>query len=676
MAVTEGEWLWSPKPEFSERAQVTQFTHWLREQRGHDFADYHALHRWSVDDIEGFWSAIWDYFDVRSDTPPEHVLQATEMFAAQWFKGARVNYAEHVLRHEAKAAPGETAIHHQTETRPLARMSWQTLGQQVRQVATQLRDLGIRPGDCVASYMPNVPETTVAMLACMAVGAVWSSTAPEFGTGTVVDRLSQIQPKLMFVCDGYRFGGRNFDRRAEVGQIVSSLPSLQQVIWLPYLEPERRDPPVPGALPWATMLAGPEVSRDAFHYERVDHQHPLWVMFSSGTTGLPKAITHNHVGQLVEHLKLTHFHFNLSPGGVMFFYSTTGWAMYNLLVSALLSGAAIVQYDGSPVHPGLDFLWSLAANTGATNFGASPTFVQMMEKAGLRPGERFDLSALESVLVAGAPSTPETFKWFYDNVKEDLWVTSQSGGTEVGSAFVGAVPTLPVYAGEIQCRCLGMDIQAWSDDGQALVDEVGEMVCVKPFPSMPIYFWNDPQGRRYHEAYFEHFPGVWRHGDFIKINARGGCFIYGRSDSTLNRYGVRIGSAEVYRVVEQVDEVADSLVVCCELEGGHFFMPLFLQLKPGVALSDALIDKIASRLRSECSPRHVPDQMLAVSHIPYTLTGKKMEVPVRKLLMGWPLEKAASRDAMMNPDSLEWFVDFAARRAEQAQPSGSRAAKR
>jgi acetoacetyl-CoA synthetase len=344
--------------------------------------------------------------------------------------------------------------------------------------------------------------------------------------------------------------------------------------------------------------------------------------------------------------------------------------MYNLLVSALLSGAAIVQYDGSPVHPGLDFLWSLAAATRATNFGASPTFVQMMEKAGLKPGEQFDLSALEAVLVAGAPSTPETFKWFYDNVKPDLWVTSQSGGTEVGSAFVGASPTLPVHAGEIQARCLGMDVRSWSDEGQALVDEVGELVCVKPFPSMPIFFWKDTDGKRYHEAYFDVFPGVWRHGDFIKINQRGGCYIYGRSDSTLNRYGVRIGTAEIYRAVEQVEEVADSLVVCIELDGGHFFMPLFLKLKPGFVLDDALVKKITQKLKSDCSPRHVPDKMLAVEQIPYTLTGKKMEVPVRKILMGWPLAKAASRDAMMNPGAIDWYVDFAQTSQDYVRPSG------
>ena len=669
MAVMEGEWLWSPRPEYAARAQLTQFLDWLRQTQGRDVADYEALRRWSVEDVEGFWSALWTYFDVQSDGAPTTVLQGEGMLGARWFDGTRVNYAEHLLRYESQAAEGETAIFHQTENRALDRMSWQQLGQQVRVLATRLRAMGIRPGDRVVSYMPNVPETTVAMIATIAVGAVWSSTAPEFGIRTVIDRLSQIEPKLIFVSDGYRFGGKDFDRTQEVQKIVTGLPTLEQVIWLPYLRPDRTTPPVPQALSWAEALDGPAVPADTFRYERVDNRHPLWVMFSSGTTGLPKAITHNHVGQLVEHLKLSAFHFNLAPGQVMFFHSTTGWAMYQLLVSSLLRGAAIVQYDGSPVHPGLDFLWSLAASTGATNFGASPTFVQMMEKAGLRPRDHFDLSALEAVLVAGAPSTPETFKWFYDNVKEDLWVTSQSGGTEVGSAFVGASPTLPVYAGEIQCRCLGMDIQAWSDDGQPLTDTVGELVCVKPFPSMPIFFWGDRDGTRYREAYFEHFPGVWRHGDFIKINARGGCYIYGRSDSTLNRFGVRIGAAEVYRAVEQVEAVADSVVVCCELEGGNFFMPLFVQLKPGFALDEALIAAINTKLRSDCSPRHVPDRIYAVPKVPYTLTGKKMEVPVRKLLMGWPEAQAASRDAMMNPDSLDWFVDFVATTADYRKPS-------
>ncbi|HKY90659.1 MAG TPA: acetoacetate--CoA ligase, partial [Nevskiaceae bacterium] len=481
----------------------------------------------------------------------------------------------------------------------------------------------------------------------------------EFGTKTVTERFTQIAPKLLFAADGYFFGGKKFDRANEVREIIAALPSLEHVVWLPFLDAKRTDCPFGHAMPWQDLVQHPDVSPGTFRYERVAYDHPMWVVFSSGTTGLPKAIVHSHVGALLEHLKLMHFHMNLGPGGVMFFYSTTGWMMYNLLVAALMTGASIVQYDGSPVYPDLEFLWKLAADTKATSFGASPTFVQMMEKAGLKPGERYDLSAMESALVAGSPSTPETFKWFYDVVKPDIWVTSQSGGTELCSGFVGASPTLPVRAGEIQTRLLGMDVHAWSDDGKEVIDQVGELVCTSPFPSMPIYFWNDPDGKRYHDAYFAVFDGVWRHGDFIKINQHGGCYIYGRSDSTLNRYGVRIGTAEIYRAVEQVEEVADSLVVCCELANAQYFMPLFVKLKPGFEGNEALIKKINAKLKADCSPRHVPDKTYFVEAIPYTLTGKKMEVPVRKILMAWPLEKAASRDAMMNPPSIDWYVNFA-----------------
>jgi acetoacetyl-CoA synthetase len=555
-------------------------------------------------------------------------------------------------------------------------MTWRELGRQVRIVATQLRALGVKPGDRVVSYMPNLPETAIAMVAATAIGAVWSSAAPEFGVKTVIERFAQIAPKLMFAADGYRFGGKDFRREREVRQIVAALPSLEHIVWLPFMEPQAPIPDLPGAILWSLLLDHCDVPRESFRYERVPFDHPLWIVFSSGTTGLPKAIVHSHVGVLVEHLKIMHLHINLKPGSVMFFYSTTGWMMWNILLAALLTGSAAVLYDGSPVHPGPDFLWKLTASTGSTCFGASPTFVQIMEKAGIRPGENHDLSRLESVIVSGAPSTPETFEWFYRCVKRDLWVTSQSGGTELCSGFVGAVPLLPVYAGEIQTRLLGFDVHAWSDNGEELSDAIGELVVTQPFPSMPIYFWNDEGGRRYHESYFETFPGVWRHGDFIRVNERGGCYIYGRSDSTLNRHGVRIGTAEVYRAVEQVPEVADSLIVCCELPGGAFFMPLFLKLKPGAELDDALIRKIAAKLREDCSPRHVPDRMYAVAEVPQTLTGKKMEVPVRKILMGWSPDSAASRDAMMNPTAIDFFVRFAQesidyqwRRAE-AEPIG------
>ncbi|WP_428310472.1 acetoacetate--CoA ligase [Hydrocarboniphaga sp.] len=659
MTIREGQHLWTPSEAFANASNIAQYQRWLATERDLQFADYETLHRWSVTETAAFWASIWDYFDVQSSTPYEQVIDQRKMPGAKWFQGSRVNYAEHLLRHEALARPGETVFHHLTENRPLQQMSWQELGRQVRILATRLRAMGVVPGDRVVSYMPNVPETAVAMIATVAVGAVWSSAAPEFGVKTVIDRFSQIAPKVMFACDGYRFGGKNFSRLAEVQDIAGKLPSLQTLVWLPYLDADSKATvPVAGAITWDSLMAHADVPRASFVFERVPYDHPIWVVFSSGTTGLPKPIVHSHVGVLLEHLKLMHFHINLRPGAPMFFYSTTGWMMWNLLIAALVAGAPAVLYDGSPMHPGPDFLWKLAADTRCVSFGASPTFVQMMEKAGLVPGTAYDLSALESVLVAGSPSTPETFDWFYRSVKQDLWVTSQSGGTEICSGFVGAVPTLPVYAGEIQARMLGMDVQAWNDDGHAVIDEVGELMVMTPFPSMPLYFWNDEGDRRYRDSYFAQYPGVWRHGDYIKINRRGGCYIYGRSDSTLNRYGVRIGTAEIYRCVEQLPEIADSLIVCCELAGGRYFMPMFVQLKAGQPLDEKLRDKIAAKLRSDCSPRHVPDQLYAVDLIPYTLTGKKMELPVRKILMGWAPEKAVSRDAMMQPAAIDWFIKF------------------
>jgi len=662
--VSEGQLLWTPRAEFVADSNVAHYMTWLRESRGVSVGDYEALRRWSVTDIEGFWASIWDYFEVESSTSYKRVLDHRVMPGAKWFEGSRVNYAEHLLRYEAKAGADETAFHHLSETRPLRQLSWHELARQVRILATQLRKLGLKPGDRIVSYMPNAPETAVAMMATIAIGAVWSSAAPEFGVKTVIERFAQIEPKLLFAADGYRFGGKDFTRGAEVQRIAGELPTLEHIVWLPFLDENAAPPALPNVVGWATLLEHPDLPREAFRFERVEHDHPIWILFSSGTTGLPKAIVHSHVGVLLEHLKLMHFQLGLHPGATMFFYSTTGWMMFNLLMAALLTGASAVLYDGNPAYPSQDLLWKLAADTGATMFGASPTFVQMMEKAGLKPGEQFDLSRLECVMAAGAPSTPETFAWFYRSVKQDLWVTSQSGGTEICSGFVGASPTLPVYAGEIQTRMLGMDVHAWSDDGKELVDEVGELVVTSPFPSMPVKFWNDTDGKRYHESYFDTFPGVWRHGDFIKINQRGGCYIYGRSDSTLNRYGVRIGTAEIYRAVEQEPEVADSLIVCCELPGGLFFMPLFVRLKPGFSLSDDVVSRINKRLRQDCSPRHVPDRIYAIEAIPYTLTGKKMEVPIRKILMGWAPEKAASRDAMQNPEALDYFVQFAQESAD------------
>jgi acetoacetyl-CoA synthetase len=655
--MTEGELLWTPDPAVAARSTVARFMRRLAE-RGRDFATYEDLRRWSVSDLDGFWAAVWEFFEVRSSAPYSRVLSSRTMPGAVWFEGSRVNYAEHLLRHEENAAPGETAIVHGSETRPLAAMSWHELGASVRAVATRLRELGVRPGDRVAAYLPNIPETAIAMIATIAVGAVWSSAAPEFGARTVIDRFAQIEPKLLFAADGYRYAGKDYDRAAEIRTILEALPTVERVVWLPYLDPGSK-PLGPNAIVWRELIDAPAPSREAFAYERVAHDHPLWVLFSSGTTGLPKPIVHGHAGVLVEHLKSTGLGQNLTPSSRAFFYTTTGWMMFNALVSDLLQGASIVLYDGHPAHPTPALLWQLAADARATSFGASPTFVQIMQKIGLVPRERFDLSALESVLLTGSPVTPESTAWFYTAVKDDLWVTSPSGGTELCAGLVGGCPLLPVYAGEIQTRLLGMDVHAWNARGEEVVNEVGELVVTSPAPSMPLRFMHDPGDVRYRETYFEHFPGVWRHGDFIKINERGGCYIYGRSDSTLNRYGVRIGSAEIYRAVEQLDEVADSLVVCLELPGGDFYMPLFVRLADGTAFDDALRERILTKLRTDCSPRHVPDEIHAVEAIPYTLTGKKMEIPVRRILAGTPPEKAASRDAMMHPAALDWYVEFA-----------------
>lgn len=663
--VSEGQLLWKPRDEFARASNVMRFMRWLKAERGLSFADYGELWQWSVTDIAAFWRAVWDYFEIASDGRCEAVVGGEGMFGAQWFRGTRVNYAEHMLR---GCERDDVVFHHESELRPAARMTWRELGAAVRKFATTLRELGVGPGDRVAACMPNIPETAIAMMATAAIGAVWSSAAPEFGVKTVVERFTQIAPKLLLVADGYRFGGRDFPRSDENRRIVEALPGLEHVVHLTYLG--TGSPPA-GALDWHMLARRAEVAAEDFSFQRVEHDHPLWVVFSSGTTGLPKAIVHSHVGVLLEHLKTLSFHIGLDRDSCIFFYSTTGWMMWNILLGALLTGSAAVLYDGSPTHPGADRLWRLAEAARVTCFGASPTFVQIMRQQGLRPGECFDLSRLTTVLMSGSPATPEAFEWFYEHVKRDLWVTSSSGGTEICSGFVGGCPTLPVYAGEIQTRMLGMDVHAWDDAGAELVDAVGELVVTKPFPSMPAFFWNDAGGKRYRESYFEHFDGVWRHGDFIKINSRGGCYIYGRSDSTLNRYGVRIGTAEIYRTLEAMDEIVDSLIVCCELPNGGFFMPLFVRLVEGVALDAALEAKIVSRLRTDCSPRHVPDAIHGVDAVPYTLTGKKMEIPVRKILMGVPPEKAASRDAMMNPPSIDWYIGFAEERGRAADLAGN-----
>ncbi|HVY86933.1 MAG TPA: acetoacetate--CoA ligase [Caulobacterales bacterium] len=667
--VKEGDLLWRGGAAFVESANVTAFMRWLERTRGLRFDDYASLYAWSVADIEAFWAAVWDYFAIISDTPYESVLSGRAMPGVRWFDGSRVNYAEHVLRHEAAKADA-IVLYHSSELRPLARTRWAELGAQVRALATALRARGVGPGDRVVSYLPNIVETMVAMLATVAIGAVWSAAAPEFGVQTVVDRFAQIEPKLMFAADGYRFGGKDFNRRAEIAEIVAGLPSLETIVWLDYLGGGER-PQLPGKtiVDWRTLLETPAPAREAFRFERVACDHPLWVLYSSGTTGLPKAIVHSHVGVLLEQLKSGGFHGDLKPSSIMFFYTTTGWMMWNALTRAPLAGGAAVLYDGSPAHGGFDMLWRLAEQTRATTFGASPTYVELMRKHGVTPRAHFDLSSLQAIALSGSPATPETFVWFYENVRPDLWITSQSGGTEFCSGLVVGAPTLPVYAGEIQARALGADVRVFSDAGEAVVDEVGELVVAQPMPSMPLRLWGDDDFAKYKEAFFDVYPGVWRHGDFMKLNRRGGCYIYGRSDATLNRFGVRIGSAEIYRTMESIDAVLDSLIVCIEEPGGGYFMPLFVKLRTPGRLSDALLGEINTQLRTQCSPRHVPDVIIEAPSIPYTLTGKRMEVPVRKLLMGWAPERAFNRGAMQDGAAMDWYLRFAAERRERVGAS-------
>ncbi|MGB8266795.1 MAG: acetoacetate--CoA ligase [Candidatus Velthaea sp.] len=661
--VAEGELLWTPSAEFAHDSHLGQFTRWLEERHDLRFADYAALWTWSVEEPAAFWGAIWEYFSIVTAAAPSAVL-AGEMPRTRWFPGSRINFAEHLLRYERRAAPDEVAIVHASERHAPASLTWSELGASVRALATWMRAIGIVPGDRVVSYLPTIPQTVIALIATTAIGAIWSSAAPEFGARTVLDRFAQIEPKLLFAADGYRFGGKDFDRTPEVEAIVAGLPSLERLVWLPYLDPAAPGPfahvPVTG---WEETLATAGPSAEAFAYERVAEDHPLWILYSSGTTGLPKAIVHGHVGITLEQFKTTAFNMNLKPSSRTFFYTTTGWMMFNALVAALLQGASIVLYDGHPAFPAPDRLWQLAASAGVTLFGASPTYVQQMQKAGLVPKDRYDLSGLETIFLAGSPASPETFAWFYENVKADLWVTSQSGGTDFCSGLVGSVATQPVYAGEIQGRVLGMDVHAWDDAGNELTDAVGELVVTSPCPSMPLFFWNDPGDVRYREAYFSTYPGVWRHGDFIKLNRRGGAYVYGRSDSTLNRFGVRIGSAEIYRCLAGLDEIDDSLIVCIETPGGGFFMPLFVKLAAGTVLDDLLEAAIVGRLRADCSPRHVPDEIHAVPDIPYTLSAKKMEVPVRRILQGAAAGVVAAPDAMRNPGAIDWFVAFRAANA-------------
>ncbi|MGH2912510.1 MAG: acetoacetate--CoA ligase, partial [Solirubrobacteraceae bacterium] len=581
--------LWTPSPERVTRSRMTAFMKWVEERHGRRFEDYRSLWRWSVDELDTFWGDIWEYCGVRASNPYERVLGSSEMPGARWFEGARLNYAENMLMRDRD--PQAIAVLHESELRPLGELTWDELSRQVVEVAEGLRLLGVQSGDRVAGYMPNVPETLVAFLACASIGAIWSCAAPEFGARSVVDRFAQIEPKVMFVVDGYRHGGKDFDRTDALATILEELPTLEHTILLPYLDAAADAKGLPGGLTWEELAARGEGATPRF--EQVGFEHPLWVLYSSGTTGLPKAIVHGHGGILVEQLKKSMLHLDLHRGDHMFWFTTTGWMMWNFLIGCLFADAAIVLYDGSPGYPDLGRLWALAERTRITCMGVSAGFLMSCEKDGVEPARDFDLSSLRSIGSTGSPLPPEGFHWVYERVAADMWLFSTSGGTDVCTAFVGGCPLLPVYEGEIQCRALGCSVEAWDELGRSLEDEVGELVLTKPLPSMPLFLWGDPDGERLRESYFDMYPGVWRHGDWIRITPRGGAVIYGRSDSTINRQGVRMGTSEIYRAAARVQQVLDALVVDIPHgPDGELKMILFVVLEQNTQLDEELTLKI------------------------------------------------------------------------------------
>jgi acetoacetyl-CoA synthetase len=643
--------LWSPAPDARSTTRIGAYLDWLWRTRDLRFANYDDLLRWSVTDLDAFWASVWDHFEVSSETHVGPALADERMPGARWFPTAHVNWAEHCLRLAGRLG-SDTVIVARSQTRERMTLSADRLRADVARVRAGLQQLGVGRGDRVAGYLPNVPEAVVAVLATASLGAVWTSCAPEFGVRSVVDRFSQVEPKVLLTIDGYRYGDREVDRSAEVAAIRQALPSLRATVILPYLRTDATR--VPDAMTWDELAA-----RDGdLAFERVPFDHPLFVLYSSGTTGLPKPIVHGHGGILLEHLKIHALHHDLGPSDRFFWFSTTGWMMWNYLVSGLAVDASIVLYDGSPAHPDLGALWRLAAEEGVTYFGTSAPYLMACRKEGLRPGELADVSRIRGIGSTGAPLPAEGFRYVYEAIGPSVHLQSVSGGTDVCTAFVGASPLVPVWEGEISCRHLGCAVEAFGPDGRPVTGEQGELVITRPMPSMPVAFWNDPDGSRYRAAYYEDFPGVWRHGDWITFTERGSCVISGRSDATLNRGGVRVGTAEFYAVVEGLQEVADSLVV--HLDDGDRLL-LFVVVRDGAVLTDALRVRIGSELRSALSPRHVPDEIVAVPSVPRTLSGKKLEVPVKRILTGTPADAAASRGSLADPTSLDAFVAMADR---------------